>query len=117
VVSLARQTFGPAVVLERQERFHLMDLKTPVARAPRIVHVDAGTAAAPDTTGTGPANRLTDATPYYGGSRIVNLRTVNGQQFIFQCTTAFTAVDLAHSAPGRWPRAEYQWMVPASSTA
>ena len=83
---LATSAFGDRAELFRQDRFKSQDLRIPASEVAGVVHRSGrGTSNA----ALAATNRLTDAPPFRAGSRIWSFQTINGTQYIIQCTTGW----------------------------
>jgi len=88
----AKAEFGDEVTLVQEARHQSMDKLTPVSSTPRIVTETAGAKKSGQTTfspSATTATRLLDSTPYAGGDRIVSIQTINGAQYVIQCTVNY----------------------------
>ncbi|WP_212913255.1 hypothetical protein [Streptomyces sp. TS71-3] len=95
LVKLASEDFGDRVTVAQEEQHKTMDKRTkvdgPVSYSHRTPELrdtgvtKSGTAASTPT-------RLLDSVPYAGGDRIVSTQTIDGVQYIVECTVNFDFV-------------------------
>jgi hypothetical protein len=111
LVSAARATFGDQASLVQQQRPNSAIRMTPLPPGYHTVKVSP---TARNSAGHGPAvapfpSRLTDNFPYYGGDRIYKLVTINGQEYVNECTVAFTWNPSGMTSAGHCGPLNTQW--------